>query len=387
MEYNNDNIGGWGVKKGSIGPMMEHARNYLTNGIHITAFPEGARSTSGELQEFKDGLFRLACDSGAAIIPCVVAGTNRAWPLNSWLLDTATIVGIVGDAIPSTNQSPSQLKERVRIAMVSLKVKLPAVPQPRYTSQQRRAIRPSVDVPLPASPIDDTVDAMLTALDNNNNNPNTDGLATSSSSNDITVMTPLRSVRQTPPVPIRPLVPSLPPPPHDDDHATIVNDNNIESPVLTFPSATPSVSLFKSATAAAIGNGTTPVMVTSAVVAPAIESLDHNNNNDTNNSNTLSVPRRNLVTSILPITPPHTSTTTMTRASSSSILHDDIPMLSITLPPLSHPSPSSLTSRLSSSLHKTTLAPSSPSRVPMYYQRNIVSERSFFIITRIALII
>jgi 1-acyl-sn-glycerol-3-phosphate acyltransferase len=48
--------GGWGVKKGSIGPMMDQAKSLINNGVFITVFPEGARSKTGELQEFKDGI-------------------------------------------------------------------------------------------------------------------------------------------------------------------------------------------------------------------------------------------------------------------------------------------------------------------------------------------
>jgi 1-acyl-sn-glycerol-3-phosphate acyltransferase len=75
--------GGWGVKKGSIGPMMEQAKTYVNSGIFITVFPEGARSPTGELQEFKDGMFKLATETGAAIVPVAVCGTNRAYVIPS----------------------------------------------------------------------------------------------------------------------------------------------------------------------------------------------------------------------------------------------------------------------------------------------------------------
>jgi hypothetical protein len=62
-------------------------------------------------------MFKLACETGACVIPVVLAGTNSGWPLGEFLLDQATIVGIVGDAISPHNLSPSQLKVRPEIQL------------------------------------------------------------------------------------------------------------------------------------------------------------------------------------------------------------------------------------------------------------------------------
>ena len=42
-------------------------------------FPEGARTCSGRLDEFKPGVIRLALDTGAPIVPVTVIGGYRAF--------------------------------------------------------------------------------------------------------------------------------------------------------------------------------------------------------------------------------------------------------------------------------------------------------------------
>src|SRR5262249_19571888 len=67
------------IKRGdmkSIKEMMQVCRNWLKRGASILMFPEGTRSEDGELQDFRDGSFRLAAECGVPIVPVVVDGTH-----------------------------------------------------------------------------------------------------------------------------------------------------------------------------------------------------------------------------------------------------------------------------------------------------------------------
>ncbi len=51
----------------------------LRAGGGLMIFPEGARTKSGRLQEFKPGVIRLALDTGAPIVPVTIIGGYRAF--------------------------------------------------------------------------------------------------------------------------------------------------------------------------------------------------------------------------------------------------------------------------------------------------------------------
>ena len=55
---------------------IRQAAQVLSSGVHITSFPEGTRSRTGQLLAFKKGPFYLAQQTGAPIIPVSIFGTE-----------------------------------------------------------------------------------------------------------------------------------------------------------------------------------------------------------------------------------------------------------------------------------------------------------------------
>ena len=66
-----DGIGAQGLK--------ETLRRLKRGGI-VTLFPEGTRTSDGELGELKSGIALLATKAGVPILPAAIAGTFEAWP-------------------------------------------------------------------------------------------------------------------------------------------------------------------------------------------------------------------------------------------------------------------------------------------------------------------
>jgi 1-acyl-sn-glycerol-3-phosphate acyltransferase len=57
--------------------LLAHAGNILI------IFPEGTRSTTGEIQEFKSGIGALVAGRDVAVVPCFIDGSFQAWPKGS----------------------------------------------------------------------------------------------------------------------------------------------------------------------------------------------------------------------------------------------------------------------------------------------------------------
>jgi 1-acyl-sn-glycerol-3-phosphate acyltransferase len=52
----------------------------LRAGHALMIFPEGERSTTGDVGPFKVGAFRLALSAGAPVLPVTIAGARQSWP-------------------------------------------------------------------------------------------------------------------------------------------------------------------------------------------------------------------------------------------------------------------------------------------------------------------
>ncbi len=68
-------------------------------------FPEGTRSSSGKLQEFKSGAFRLSLQEGVPILPLVIRGTDKLLKKGSPFPKPAKVTLKV---LPLQNPQPSE---------------------------------------------------------------------------------------------------------------------------------------------------------------------------------------------------------------------------------------------------------------------------------------
>lgn len=64
---------------------IKRTQRHLRNGDAIVIFPEGGRTTTGKLDPFKPGAFRLALKLGVPTIPVTINGAYEVWPPNARL--------------------------------------------------------------------------------------------------------------------------------------------------------------------------------------------------------------------------------------------------------------------------------------------------------------
>jgi 1-acyl-sn-glycerol-3-phosphate acyltransferase len=68
----------------SVTAAMDACRDRLSRRVSVMIFPEGTRSPDGHLQKFKNGAFRLAIETGTAILPLALDGTHSALQKGDW---------------------------------------------------------------------------------------------------------------------------------------------------------------------------------------------------------------------------------------------------------------------------------------------------------------
>jgi 1-acyl-sn-glycerol-3-phosphate acyltransferase len=66
-------------REGADRDALKKALAALEEGRAVLVFPEGTRSTDGEVQEFRAGVALMALRSGAPVLPISIDGTRRIW--------------------------------------------------------------------------------------------------------------------------------------------------------------------------------------------------------------------------------------------------------------------------------------------------------------------
>ncbi len=85
--------------------VYEQADERLSTNVSVMLFPEGTRSASGELGEFKDGAFKMAISNQVPILPLAVNGTRAALIKHDWRFGLCDATVKVLDPIPTTGLS------------------------------------------------------------------------------------------------------------------------------------------------------------------------------------------------------------------------------------------------------------------------------------------
>eukprot|EP00375_Theileria_parva_P002554 XP_765234.1 hypothetical protein [Theileria parva strain Muguga] len=79
------------IKKDCVIGVMERCKVLMENGFDLIVYPEGTRSKTGRLQEFKDGFFRFSIDNGYDIIPCGIVSKIFSRPLHFHFISTVNL--------------------------------------------------------------------------------------------------------------------------------------------------------------------------------------------------------------------------------------------------------------------------------------------------------
>ena len=115
------------TNRSSMIKMMRHANQVLKDFCSIMIFPEGTRSKDGQIGNFKDGAFKIACESGKKVLPIILDKTADSLPKSGFVLNrTEPFIVKVLQSIDSEGKDPKELAESCRNFMISELEKLRA---------------------------------------------------------------------------------------------------------------------------------------------------------------------------------------------------------------------------------------------------------------------
>ncbi|MEA3385366.1 MAG: lysophospholipid acyltransferase family protein [Thermodesulfobacteriota bacterium] len=82
--------------------VLSRGEELLASGCSLIIWPEGHRSRDGRLARFKNGAFRLACDTATSIVPVCILGSDRLMsPGSRFLTPSRVKIVILPPIIPS----------------------------------------------------------------------------------------------------------------------------------------------------------------------------------------------------------------------------------------------------------------------------------------------
>jgi len=103
---------------------LKEAARVIKSGTSIVVLPEGGRTLTGQLGDFKKGPFLMALSAGADIIPFVLVGMYEYNNIHSWHLNPGLVTVVFGRPIPYKDYKDrpvNEIRRAVRGAMVDLK--------------------------------------------------------------------------------------------------------------------------------------------------------------------------------------------------------------------------------------------------------------------------
>ncbi len=83
-------------RTGSLRQSLRHARSFLDRGYNALIFPEGTRSMTGQMAEFKPVIGYLALASRIGILPIYLVGTYEAMPKGSNIIKSREVGARIG---------------------------------------------------------------------------------------------------------------------------------------------------------------------------------------------------------------------------------------------------------------------------------------------------
>ncbi len=95
----------------SMKATIAKAKAQLGNGVSISIFPEGSRTSTGKMGKFKRGAFIIAKEMGLPVVPVTVNGPFDVMKIHTYIFNPGKLELIIHDPIPTVDLSDEDIPE------------------------------------------------------------------------------------------------------------------------------------------------------------------------------------------------------------------------------------------------------------------------------------
>jgi 1-acyl-sn-glycerol-3-phosphate acyltransferase len=104
---------------------IEKAEASLVDGVSVVVFPEGSRTYTGHMGQFKKGAFQLADDLQLAVVPVTIDGSFRILPRTGHWIHPHHMTLTIHEPIPPKGRGPENIRLTMQEAYEKVESALP----------------------------------------------------------------------------------------------------------------------------------------------------------------------------------------------------------------------------------------------------------------------
>jgi 1-acyl-sn-glycerol-3-phosphate acyltransferase len=96
---------------------LNHAASRLQQGHSLVIFPEGTRSSDGQLGQFKPGSFKIALKANVPVVPVTINGSMNIMPKGTSFIKSAIVEVIISPPIileKIAEKDPNTISEKIK---------------------------------------------------------------------------------------------------------------------------------------------------------------------------------------------------------------------------------------------------------------------------------
>ena len=92
---------------------LRKAAEKIKNGKCVVMYPEGTRTSTGNIGDFKKGAFHLALNSGVDVVPVHIKGTFSVWPKKTKKITPGDVFVQIGKPIETSKYTKKTIRDFV----------------------------------------------------------------------------------------------------------------------------------------------------------------------------------------------------------------------------------------------------------------------------------